>query len=351
MRVWRRCWPGCWQRCRPGRSWCGWGSRRLVTITGRLTMAGVWPQGWQIVELNPAHVSAQRRVNGQRGVKTDRVDLAAIADLLLAGRGSPVVACGEPTDRARRLGGAPPPPGRGAHATKNQLLAQLDRAFPACAWRWRTCWAPRWACWSPRTSPIRRGWPGWGRNGSAISLLAAAAGSCPVDGLWSRPHWRQCLRRVVHGQADDCKLTCPARDLDAQSAAAQRRTRRCCRLPDTGAEHHPGLWRAPSRRYALPSADTGWASRQGLPRVWADPSGRTPRPGGAATRASIGKAQLTWAALLSLGTGWAKDPTATPTLTSTRARQSRRLIASALAPPRRQIARKAATRRPCNRPV
>jgi hypothetical protein len=26
---------GCWQRCRPGRSWCGWGSRRLVTITGR----------------------------------------------------------------------------------------------------------------------------------------------------------------------------------------------------------------------------------------------------------------------------------------------------------------------------
>jgi hypothetical protein len=41
-----------------------------------------------VVELNPAQVSAQRRVNGQRGVKTDRVDLAAIADLLLAGRGS-----------------------------------------------------------------------------------------------------------------------------------------------------------------------------------------------------------------------------------------------------------------------
>ena len=77
--------------------------------------AGVWPGGWQVVELNPAHVSAQRRVNGQRGVKTDRVDLVAIADLLLAGRGSPVVTCGEPlielaawvAHRRRR--------GRGAH--------------------------------------------------------------------------------------------------------------------------------------------------------------------------------------------------------------------------------------------
>lgn len=53
-----------------------------------LTAPEVWPDGWQVVELNPAHVSVQRRVNGQRGVKTDRVDLAAIIDLLLAGRGS-----------------------------------------------------------------------------------------------------------------------------------------------------------------------------------------------------------------------------------------------------------------------
>jgi transposase len=96
-----------------------------------LTTVGVWPDGWQVVELNPAHVSAQRRVNGQRGVKTDRVDLVAIADLLLAGRGSPVVACEEPlielaawvAHRRRR--------GEVRTATKNQLLTQLDRAFPA----------------------------------------------------------------------------------------------------------------------------------------------------------------------------------------------------------------------------
>jgi transposase len=95
-----------------------------------LTAAGVWPAGWQVVELNPAHVTAQRRVNGQRGVKTDRVDLAAIADLLLAGRGVPVAVAGAAlvelaawvAHRARRV--------QVRTATKNQLLGQLDRAFP-----------------------------------------------------------------------------------------------------------------------------------------------------------------------------------------------------------------------------
>jgi transposase len=96
-----------------------------------LTAAGVWPDGWQVVELNPAHVTAQRRVNGQRGVKTDRVDLVAIADLLLAGRGVPVTVAGEAlvelaawvAHRSRRV--------QVRTATKNQLLGQLDRAFPS----------------------------------------------------------------------------------------------------------------------------------------------------------------------------------------------------------------------------
>jgi transposase len=91
---------------------------------------GVWPEGWQLVELNPAHVTAQRRVNGSRGVKTDRIDLVAIADLLLAGRGVPVVV-GDASvlelqawvaHRRRRV--------EVRTATKNQLLGQLDRAFP-----------------------------------------------------------------------------------------------------------------------------------------------------------------------------------------------------------------------------
>ena len=95
-----------------------------------LTAAGVWPAGWQVLEVNPAHVTAQRRVNGQRGVKTDRIDLAAIADLLLAGRGVPVSVAGAAlvelaawvAHRSRRV--------QVRTATKNQLLGQLDRAFP-----------------------------------------------------------------------------------------------------------------------------------------------------------------------------------------------------------------------------
>ena len=65
-----------------------------------LTTSGVWPDGWQVVALNPGHVAMQRRVNGQRGVKSDHIDLVAIADLLLR------------------------------TATKNQLTSQVDRCFP-----------------------------------------------------------------------------------------------------------------------------------------------------------------------------------------------------------------------------
>ena len=47
-----------------------------------------WPSGWEVVELNPAHVAEQRRVMGRRRIKTDGIDLEAITELVLAGRGS-----------------------------------------------------------------------------------------------------------------------------------------------------------------------------------------------------------------------------------------------------------------------
>ena len=89
-----------------------------------------WPQGWQLLELNPAHVTEQRRVQGRRRVKTDAIDLEAITELVLAGQGSPVtdraVVLGELTawvrHRSRRV--------EVRTAVKNQLLGQLDRAFP-----------------------------------------------------------------------------------------------------------------------------------------------------------------------------------------------------------------------------
>jgi transposase len=89
-----------------------------------------WPTGWQLLELNPAHVTEQRRVQGRRRVKTDAIDLEAITELVLAGHGSPV------SDREHQLGELV---AWSTHrnrrvatrtATMNQLLGQLDRTFP-----------------------------------------------------------------------------------------------------------------------------------------------------------------------------------------------------------------------------
>ncbi|USI89922.1 IS110 family transposase [Rhodococcus pyridinivorans] len=89
-----------------------------------------WPAGWEILELNPARVGEQRRIHGRRRIKTDAIDLDAITDLLLTGQGQPVThpdrVLGEltawATHRMRRV--------TTRTATKNQLLGQLDRAFP-----------------------------------------------------------------------------------------------------------------------------------------------------------------------------------------------------------------------------
>ena len=75
-----------------------------------LAAASVWP-GWEVVELNPAHVTEQRRVMGRRRVKTDALDLEAITELLLAGRGVRSVTEPPRARRADGLGGAPAPPG------------------------------------------------------------------------------------------------------------------------------------------------------------------------------------------------------------------------------------------------
>ena len=95
-----------------------------------LLAAGVWPAGWEVLELSPARVSEQRRVQGRRRVKTDAIDLEAITELVLAGHGVRVTArsarltelTGWAMHRSRRV--------QTRTAIKNQLLAQLDRCFP-----------------------------------------------------------------------------------------------------------------------------------------------------------------------------------------------------------------------------
>lgn len=95
-----------------------------------LMTAASWPAGWELLELNPAHVTEQRRVQGRRRVKTDVIDLEAITELVLAGHGTPV------TERAQVLGELAAwvrHRSRRVEARtslKNQLLGQLDRAFP-----------------------------------------------------------------------------------------------------------------------------------------------------------------------------------------------------------------------------
>jgi len=42
-----------------------------------LLAPAAWPVGWEVLELNPAHVTEQRRVQGRRRVKTDAIDLEA----------------------------------------------------------------------------------------------------------------------------------------------------------------------------------------------------------------------------------------------------------------------------------
>jgi transposase len=95
-----------------------------------LLAAAVWPAGWELIELNPGHVTEQRRVLGKRTIKTDAIDLEAMTELLLAGRGLPVSRresvlvelAAWSAHRTRRV--------QIRTATKNQLLGQLDRSFP-----------------------------------------------------------------------------------------------------------------------------------------------------------------------------------------------------------------------------
>ena len=95
-----------------------------------LVSTGVLPANWQLVQVNPTQVASQRQLAGRRRLKTDALDLVAISDLLRAGHGvgHRVLAsalgelAGWVAHRERRV--------TARTALKNQLLGQVDRAFP-----------------------------------------------------------------------------------------------------------------------------------------------------------------------------------------------------------------------------
>jgi transposase len=95
-----------------------------------LLSASAWPAGWEVLELNPAQVSEQRKVLGKRTIKTDTVDLEAMTALVLAGHGWPVREA--VTVLTELTAWAAHRRSRVAvrSATKTQLLGQLDRSFP-----------------------------------------------------------------------------------------------------------------------------------------------------------------------------------------------------------------------------
>jgi transposase len=95
-----------------------------------VTASRLLPEEWLLIELNPAHVTEQRRVLGKRGVKTDQIDLAAMFDLLVAGRGHPVGRRDGVLSELQAWTAARFRRVTVLIAVKNQLLGQMDRAFP-----------------------------------------------------------------------------------------------------------------------------------------------------------------------------------------------------------------------------
>jgi transposase len=152
-----------------------------------LLAPGSWPAGWELLELNPGHVTEQRRVLGKRTIKTDAVDLQAMTELLLAGRGLPVR--GQDTVLTELTAWSAHRTSRVAlrTATKNQLLGQLDRSFPGLTLALPDVLRTKVGRWSPRSSPIPPGWPLSAAAASSASARIAACRSASPPPTSSSP--------------------------------------------------------------------------------------------------------------------------------------------------------------------
>ena len=136
-----------------------------------------WPAAWELLELNPGHVTEQRRVLGKRTIKTDAVDLEAMTELLLAGRGLPIR--GSDTVLTELAAWSAHRTGRVAMrtATKNQLLGQLDRTFPGLTRALPDVLGTKVGRLVAAEFADPPGWPRWAAAGSSASARPAACRS------------------------------------------------------------------------------------------------------------------------------------------------------------------------------
>jgi transposase len=162
-----------------------------------LVSAGVLPEEWQLVQVNPTQVASQRQLTGRRRLKTDALDLVAISDLLRAGHGAGhralASALGElagwVAHRERRV--------TARTALKNQLLGQVDRAFPGVSGCVSSLFGTKVGrlvlAWVHRPGSAQSSWSDWlsaGRRhprGPGPGPSGRAAGGCRHRGDPNRP--------------------------------------------------------------------------------------------------------------------------------------------------------------------
>jgi transposase len=291
-----------------------------------LVSGGVPPEEWQLVGVNPTQVASQRQLTGRRRLKTDALDLVAISDLLRAGHGAGhrvlASALGElagwVAHRERRV--------TARTALKNQLLGQVDRAFPGVSGGVSSLFGTKVGrlvpAWVHRPGPAGQPWV-------AGFQQAPAARGVQVLARWPSGWWRP-LRVAIPTDQAPMARTIIDRDLtllaafDAQIAEADKHL--AALLPRTP---FAVLWSGPGWR-VVRAASSGAAV--GDPARW--PSARQVyRASGLcpATYASAGRRHdgaisregsvTLRRAVLSLGVGlWRLDPAARAYAVSLRAR-------------------------------
>ena len=212
---------------------------------------GVLPVEWELRVLNPGHVSMQRKVNGQRGVKTDKIDLAAIARSVAGRPRGDRPAVRRSGDDRDRLGRAPAPSVVAAApddpAADHPCRPVLPRArHRPCG---RLC-CPRPAGWSSPSSPTRPGSPGSVHR--RLRTFAANRGVRMTTPLAERIV--EAARQALPVPGAEVVPATPGR----RPAAARRhrrpdrtrptsRSRPCCPRPPSGCSLHTGLGTGPSR--------------------------------------------------------------------------------------------------------